>query len=58
MIDRFYKGAIGKVEVEKFWRIRPKSETTPKQEEEEPPAPVSGSAQLRIEGSGVKRRGR
>jgi hypothetical protein len=27
VIDRFYKGAIGKVEVEEFWRIVPNPET-------------------------------
>jgi hypothetical protein len=27
VIDRFYKGAIGKVEVEEFWNIRPDSDT-------------------------------
>jgi hypothetical protein len=25
VLDRFCKGAIGKVEVEKFWRIGPKA---------------------------------
>ncbi len=58
VIDRFYKGAIGKVEVEKFWRIVPKSEEKPSPGEKRPPVPVSGSAQLRTEGSGIRRRGR
>jgi len=47
VIDRFYKGAIGKVELEKFWR------TVPKAAADQP----SASAQLPAQDKGVKTRG-
>jgi hypothetical protein len=48
VIDRFYMGAIGKVEVEKFWNILPNTETP--RTEDQPPESARSSAR----GKGIR----